>query len=461
MNFEFKQIDDYEILIPWEKQREGRDFTALIDNYFPGKKDLVFCLLEMVTLSDLDAIGETYLYSTCSKEESKDLLILYKKIVNKVISNFGYSVSEYLDWYRRSTYILLKSHNVDFQFPLQIPTWEQEPSSVENQQERSKFAEVIEVNLKENKIQEYLQYYANILHEELCFKQYPNYCIVVRPISVIEGTKTVIPLGNLYLHFASMTEKDEKFYVRLINDFLIVWFKRKGVKIIREIQVKILQNQKQNHEEIKEYLPQFNNLHPEGRKRLTRKLYPVNKSLEDYYDWLYNRSDLRDDFNNKLKLLRQYSIPKFLKLKDHLNNPNNVKEPKFSDLPEKIGLKGKFFAIQGQSVLSTSFNIDHFITTLLRREFFKLGFLLCDIDPGIIRNILMTSSKIILKTQSSEADYTYLWTELFIPWAKYSSKEALKNKLLDSMSDEEKKYMNDCQLTLLEFNPSTPNLPLT
>ena len=429
----------------------------------------------MVTLSDLDAIGETYLYSTCSKKESKDLLIQYKKIVNKVISNFNVSVAEYLDWYRRSSYILIKSNNIDFSFPLQIPTWEQEPSSVENQHERSKFGEQIEITLKESQIQDYLQYYANILHDEFGFNEYPHYCIIVRPISVIEGRKEVIPLGNLYLHFATTFEKDEKFYMRLINDFLIVWFKRKGVKIIREIKFKTIQDQEKKKEEVKKYLPKFNKLHPEAKKRFSRKLYPVNKSLEDYYDFLFSKDELKDDYLKKLDLLREFLIPTFFALKIYLEDQTKVREPKFYDLSVKLGFNDNIFGIQGQSVLCTSFNIEHFIKTLIRREFFKIGFLVYEINYEILRNMLMDPYNINTnyKYKSAEADYTYLWTELFIPWKKISSKETpnsakkaildstLRNRIFDSLSEVEVDFINNCKTAMDEFNSTSPNISLT
>ena len=462
MTFEFKHIDDYEILIPWDKQREGRDFQALVDIYFPENKDLIFCLLEMVTLSDLDAIGETYLYSTCTKKESKEILNQYKSIVNKVVSKFETPLAEYLDWYRRGSFILLNSNKIKYPFPIQTPNWEQEPSSLENEQDRSMFGKQIEHSLTDKQIQEYLKYYANLLHDDFGFKEYPHYCIIVRPISVIEG-KEVIPLGNLYLHFATMIEKDNKFYLRLINDFLIVWFKKKGVKIIREIQHKTIEQFKSQADETKDYLPRFINLHSEAKKRLSRKLKPSNISLEDYYDDIFRNETSRTAYFEKLEILKKYLIPKFISLKHYLTNPDNSKMPSFSDLPELLGITDKFYNIQGQAILKLSFNRDHFEKTLIRREFFKVGFLTFEIEPNIIRNILMDAEIEIdsYKYRSSGANYTYLWTELFIPWKRDSSISKLRTQILDSLSNQEKAFLDDCETYLSEFKATSPNFPLT
>ena len=405
MNFEFRHIDDYDIIISHEAQKRGKDFLALIDKYFSEKDDLIFCLIEMVTLSDIDAIGETYHYSTCTKKESQEILSQYKKIVTTVLSNFENAISEYEDWYKRSSYILIKDNHVSYSFPYQTPNWEQEFSSVENKHDRSKYGNLIESSLDEKQIQEYLQYYANLLHENLNFKEFPFYCIIVRPISVIEG-KEVIPLGNLYLHFATMNVRDYKFYLHLINNFLIVWFKRKGVKIIREIQDKTIADYNKRGLTIKPYLPKFNTLHPVAKKRLSRKLNPVNLSLEDYYDDLFKTNELKQVLLNKLVILKEHSIPLFHVLNKYLLNTKINDFPDFSRFSEKMNFNDKLFGIQGQSVLSKKFNQEHFIKTLIRREFFKIGFLVFEIDHHIIRNILMddwVEEDILLDSQSSDA----------------------------------------------------------
>ena len=461
MNFEFRHTDDYEIIISHEAQKEGRDFHALVNKYFSDKDDLIFCLLEMVTLSDIDAIGETYLYSTYTKKESQEILAQYKKIVNKVLSTFDNSISEYLDWYKRSSYILIKANQVEYFFPYQAPNWEQEPSSVENEHDRSKYGKQIENRLNEKQIQKYLQYYANLLHKELGFKEYPHYCIIVRPISVVEG-KEVIPLGNSYLHFATMNERNIDFYLHLINDFLIVWFKRKGVKIIREIQHKTIVDYKNKKEKTKGYLPHFTTLHSAARKRLSRKLDPINLSLEDYYDDLFNKIELKQTYLNKLKILKESSFPKFFELKEYLTNPENKSSPNFSNLSEELGFSDKLFGIQGQSVLSKKYDQEHFIKTLIRREFFKIGLLIFKIEPHIIRNILMNADDIIYNSQSSEADYTYLWTELFIPWLKTSKQHKKRsNRIIDSLSEFEKSFLEDCKKYLAYIKVTSPNFSLT
>ena len=92
--------------------------------------------------------------------------------------------------------------------------------------------------------------------------------------------------------------------MHLINDFLTVWFKRKGVKIIREIQHKTIEDYKYKKEKEKSYLPHFTKLQPSAKKRLFRKLDPINLSLEDYYDELFKNQESKQIFSEKLEILK-------------------------------------------------------------------------------------------------------------------------------------------------------------
>lgn len=445
MSFEFKHIDDYEIIISREGQKSGNDFRALIDSKFEDD-DLVFCLLEMVTLSDIDAIGETYIYSCLSKSEGRELLQKYVSVVKKVQSRFDFALSEFLDWYKKNTFILLRKNQVNFTYPYPNPNWEQEPGSQEGKRDRSIFGKQITNSLRDQDIQEYLQYYATMLHEELNLKQFPNYCIIVRPISVAEG-QDVIPLGNLYLHFATMTERDHHFYFRLLNDYLIVWFKRKGVKLIKEIKFQTLLDIEEKKEN-KDYLPNFEFLHKSANSRLQRKLKPCNKSLEDYFDAVFLNDERRKLVDKKFDILNNKLIIQFIDLKSHLSNRDEDYIPRFSELKDQIDCKGKLFGIQGQSVLKAEYNIDHFIKVLLRRQFFYIGFLVFDIDKNLLRNLL-AGKGIALDHQSDEADYQALWTEMFIPWSKSGDKEKSKELIFSSLSEFESKYLDSCKSNLI------------
>lgn len=458
MSFLFQHTNDYDILIPWEKQREGRDFAALIDSYFPNQNDLLFCLLEMVTLSDLDAIGETYLYSIYSKSEGKEVLSQYRSIVNNVISKYKFSIAEYLDWYKRHTYILIRSNKTTYDVPHQTPDWEQEPSTIESQHDRSKFGKQLESCLHENQIQDYLQYYAKLLHENFDFKKYPNYCIIIRPISVCEG-KEVIPLGNLYLHFATLVEKDSKFYFRLINDFLIVWFRKKGVRIIKEIQKKTIQEQTHKNNSYKDYLPNFSVLlHPGAHSRLSRKLKNSDLSLEDYYDLIFANDQYRNALCEKLGKLKELIIPKFSKLVVSIKAKENQDHPNFTDLSESLGYSDKFFGIQGQRCLESNVNVSHFEKILIRRELFKIGLLLFDIDKDTLRTILLKGYYDDLQF-SVESDYTALWNEMFIPWSKNekSSDKTIKIIIEKSLSSFEKNFLMECKEYKSAIETSLPN----
>jgi len=471
MNFEFLDKDDYEIIIPKDKQGGYSDFHALIDKHFPDEKNLIFCLLEVVTNDNITAIGERHIKSSDPIEKTSDILNKYEIIVKKVVSQFGISLSDYKEWYYNKTYILLKTNDVAYIFPHINPNWELDPNAIQVRTSRSNAGILSEEFLSKDHIQKYLQFYAELIHEELFFKKYPHYCIIIRPISVVEGENKIFPLGNLYLHFATMTQKDEGFYFRLINDMLIVWFQKKGGRVIKEIQNRSL-TQQQSKSSRKKYLPNFQALrHPEAHKRLARKLKNSNFSLEDYYDHIFTNDELRESFCSKLNKLKKIVIPKFFHLKVYRPDVKDSVHLKFSDISEKLGYSDNIFGIQGQSCLKSKFNIGHFEKILIRREFFKIGLLLFDIDSDILRNILC--NKGIGKFDFTQnADYTALWSEMFIPWAKPKKEshdsgetsvdtylvEKSKALIISSLSDFEREYLAECKKYKSSLTTSSPDI---
>ena len=192
---------------------------------------------------------------------------------------------------------------------------------------------------------------------------------------------------------------------------------------------------------------------------LFRSFTPSNKSIKDFYDKLYNDNTEKEKFEKILndmsraiiplfselkKILNQFEIEKQsnkkLALSEYLKN-NSIVPPKFSSIINNLNLTGKFWSKQGQAHLKgTNANLDCFIKILLRREIFKIGFILFEIDKNIMVNLIQTGR--IEQTQTSiESDYTALWTEIFIPWRKTSkTTKELQDLINDSFSENEKSY---------------------
>lgn len=351
--------------------------------------------------------------------------------------------------------MLIFNNKVTYRFPTTKPNWEQDLNSQQKQKDRAQYANSTADDLDDSKIKEYLGKYAELLYNKLNFSQYPHFCIIVRPISAIEG-EIVIPLGNLYLHFATMSEKNEDFYKQLITNFLVVWFKRKGVKIIQEIKQDTINEYFAECDKCP-YLPIISHLNPSAKEKFTKKLSGSGKSIKDFYDSLYKDNSKKEDFEttlnkmctdiiplfNKLKnILIQFDNPEttYSKLSDYLLN-KSTELPKFSYVINNLKLEGKFWSKQGQARLKKdNANLTCFINILLRREIFKIGFILFEIDKDIMVNLIQ-SGCIRTYPSSFESDYTALWTEIFIPWKKnYKNTKELHDFIKNSFSVNEKLY---------------------
>ncbi|MFC2175954.1 hypothetical protein ACFLR1_03170 [Bacteroidota bacterium] len=432
MDFEFKHIDDFEFIIPRDKWRMGNDFKALVDKFFPDDNDLIIALIEMNSLSDINKIGERYLFSEHLDVEGQEFLKNYEDIVNQVYRDMNLNVTCYVDWYKRQSYILKRSQRTtEFNFPRSRIDWEQAAGTQKKIEKRddTEFAKLKPDILKETDITDYLSHYGKLLHEKLGFNQYPHYCVIIRPISVSEKGRETVPLGNIFLHFATMTEKTDEFYLHFINEFLLVWFKKNGVKIIREIKFEAIEGHK-GRKATKTYLPNFSHLkNGQARQRLSKLLKPkYHLTLEQCYDDYFNSDTKINSFIEKCMNMAKIAIVKFTVIQECLNKHNTSSNKEILIPPLKLNEISncapdtvKFWDKYGQHNL-----IEHgsecFELVLLKRELFKIGFLCFEIERNVLVNLIV-KGEFNTATNSAASDHNFIWTELFLPW---QSKQAIR-----------------------------------
>jgi len=409
MNIEFEHINDYRIIIPETHQRDGIDFKILIGTQFniPENNDLILCLIEMVTLRDITAIGETFLYSTLDEDESELYLNNYKEIIGETIDEFKEKLSEFgivgfKDWYGYNSFILTKTNDVSYQSSIN-PDWVQSHKHSRHDTKSSEFGKIIETKLEISDIKNFLFHYVQLLEKKLYFSNYPAYCIIVRPISVIKG-RTIIPLGNLFLHFATVKEYSQEFYLELINKYLIVWFKNKGVDIIKEVYQKAKKDVEKKVQ--KNYLPLYNG---RAKNRLKNIIKRCNYSLEDCFNKYFDES--KESYIEKSKKMALELIP-FI----------NEKQTDFRIVLNEMEKTNDFLILSGVDLLKVEFLINDFEDILLRREIFKIGFILLEKEPIEMLNLL----KYGYFDNSHHALKWNIWTQMFIPWSK--DKYDKKNK---------------------------------
>jgi len=429
MTAKIYQVNDYNFIIPHSHQYYGIDFKILVQTHFniPEDDDLILCLIEMVTVRNNLAIGEKFLYSTHNEQEAKSFLEKYDSIIKKNINHFKDRLSEFgiagfKNFYTYNSIFITKK-NLRTYTGGNHPTWKHEPSK--EQKDTKEYGAVVNTLLTFEDIKCYLDYYVSLLEDELGFSNYPSYCIIVRPIGVAEG-EDIIPLGILFLHFATKKEYSENFYVEFVNKYLIVWLKNKGYEIVNHF-IKSKDDRKDKN--ILPYLPNF--AHTKSPKKLENLIMKTKNNLKEYYTEYFETHHIR--FKDKCLEIATYLIPRFL-------NSQKIKKTELLDIVEK---DGKFFQYSGIGSLKV-WDLEKFESILFRREIFKIGYIICDLDPYAMLRFFQELS--IEKNKDFHRMYSNFWGQLFIPWVQdvdYPNRnsESLKEKIILANSKIEKELI--------------------
>jgi hypothetical protein len=338
----FTQINDFDYFInPSDADWQDPIYKNLINKYFDfekdenglwikNKKDLILCLIEIVTLNDNNAIGSTLLRSKMQKQSVVNFITKYDEIVKKVKANEELvdGISKYNEWYERGAYILLKSNDFNYS-DNRISDWRTSPTIKPVDDRPRELYANLKDSLTEKQIEKYLSFYADQLSTALDFDKYPNTCFIVKPISVNNGQEH-IPLGNLYMHFATLKPKSKHFYIKFLNSFMRVWFQENGFNVITEISEYNIKKEKEKvfkdfQEKI--YVPNFNE---NQQNKLTDRNLANNKNIEDYYNTLYLNPERKEKFENKLYKIAREVISVFSK--DPVNKKLNFTSIRVSSI---------------------------------------------------------------------------------------------------------------------------------
>jgi hypothetical protein len=241
MSGEWHYIDEISKIIDPKTRSVGNFFKSHAETFFSNKNSLNFCLLEITTILNAAAIGEIFVYSRHDNETAKELVKCYKDIVKKVKAKYGKNIAEYQEWYKKRTYLFIGCNpnsvfhrSVDDEFK-----WNFDGEKQNEDKERSEYS-VLEEVLDENFIIGYLNYYIELLVNDLGLSKYKYYGVIVKPIALKNNAK-IIPIGNAYLHFATENSVTIENYVDFINQFNSIYLREKGGRLIKEIEFKLSQ----------------------------------------------------------------------------------------------------------------------------------------------------------------------------------------------------------------------------
>ncbi|MEK9158321.1 MAG: hypothetical protein AAB638_04050 [Patescibacteria group bacterium] len=232
-------IDEYILL-----KNKGNEFLALIEQYFRDKK-LTFSLLEMVLLNE-KGIGETYIYAY-KDFDSKTFYNKYIELVTKFKEDFKGGVSSYSEWYEKNTWILVGTGTGTVtSYNLSNYNWvgEFEPKPIKKYGQQNGLTKEI--------IENYFNSYAHSI-ADLELGKHPNYFIVIHPVSKSHND-TIVPYGNLYLHFATIDEVSLETVKDFLREFMVIWYKSYGGHNLKAA-VKRLVEKVLSNKEVSDFLP--------------------------------------------------------------------------------------------------------------------------------------------------------------------------------------------------------------
>ena len=234
---EWKHLDESERLILPQHRNIGNYFKSHICSFFKEEKELLnFCLLEITTLLNATAIGEIFVYSNVGDWWARKKVECYRKIVTETEAEFNKNITEYLDWYKKRTYIYI-GHNPSSTFVRGFRGDYGWRLDNEKHKTEENFSLLLADTLEDSFIMEYLNHYIEKLENELNLSDYKHFAVIIKPLS-LKHDGEIIPLGNLYLHFGTEIPYNFDEYLDFINQFISVYLKEKGGKIIKEVELK-------------------------------------------------------------------------------------------------------------------------------------------------------------------------------------------------------------------------------
>jgi hypothetical protein len=198
-------------------------------------ENLLFAIIETVTISEVSSIGTTQYISYKSVPIIENKIHKeYMEIIDTIKgTNFG-SPSQYYDWYKREKFYYAIGENKDVK-PISPTILNSKIIEPEPKPDSKKYISEYDKILSDGEIRNFFTDYTKCLLSKDWFKELPHYFILVKPISIRDKeTNLFIPLGNLYLKIGTKRKVDIKEYKKYVHHLKSVWFNKFGDKILKE-----------------------------------------------------------------------------------------------------------------------------------------------------------------------------------------------------------------------------------
>jgi|GEM_PF-1950717 len=459
MSIEVKHINEFHSLYGGIKKRKeiGNAFQALVSHHFDNI--LIFAIVENVNLNNpsLFGLGDT-LFFTHKEEDSENQFVKeeYKRIIEQVEKKFEHSLAEYIDWYETDSVLISVETGSSKTFNTDNSGWRTRIfANREKKEQKAKYG-FLPFKAKDGKtfkkhIEEYFKFYIDLLWTNLSFHDFPYFVVIAKPIST-KDKNGIIKLGNLYLHFATTELKEDKFYHRLLNDFLLIWLREEGGVIINQIGSEAADRAKKevtiSHNTHLPAIWALKDTTQFGQSEIDKlgtQLGTSGKTFKDFYYEIFiiNSMDCYSQLEAQEKKIIDELIPILLKNKGWLKDGVTVPYVDAFIKVVKQNVEHKAFKV------FTKDEVCRFTTLLTLRHIVNVCFCCFDFEIDEIHSLLSTG--IADKEDKKAVGYSTKLTGYFSKLFLYSPKEKNKNittfnkqDAFNSASVKERDFMKAC-----------------
>ncbi len=407
-----------------------------------GQDNLLLGILETVTISRINGIGDTMYFSHLTVEEIEAKIKTdYEEIIEfiKEKTALGTPV-KYYNWYEQIEhyYVISENSNAVIDDSLTDNKISKYPYLRVKKEKDADLIDDFEKKLTPEELENFYIDYTNQFQDKDWFKKIPHYFILAKPIATIDlQTKAHIPLGNLYIVIGTKRKVELKNYQLLVKDLRNLWFQKLGSKILKEF------SQRKRSDK---YLPKI-----EESKTLLNRLEAVIQdkdktipevSLNDFYYAAFDLdsfTQLRDDYlitsnhHTINYLISNYNCKK--KITDKIKQDYDYKLAK-KDILSKSADSEILYQINENS-------IQYFLLLLSKRRVALALLLVFGFTLEEAHKALVSGSGEVGKNHKS-----FFNTNLFIFYSHYSSKQENAGQvdftsIVKTLSEKDKDFLKE------------------
>lgn len=408
-----------------------------------GKNRLLLAIIETVTISRIQGIGETIYLAYKSVDYIKKTIHKdYKSIIDEIKGTSFGSPIKYYNWYERDSHYYV-IHKNDNHLALTYNTLNGHPIPPELKNKDEKYIEDFDKVITDDELDSFYKKYTSCFLSKDWFKELPNYFILAKPIAIQDKqTKSHIPLGNLYVTIGTEEEVGIEIYQELVKDLRSFWFHKYGDTILKEYSLKKRSNL---------YKPKIEQ-HKNLKKKFDEQLFTLNGKPITFDDLYYYAFDL--DYTQTFIENEAYLLYSDNSLIEHIakKDPNNKQElinfintsfSTFSDKDPINFIKCNKKKLKELNSISTD-GIKYFLQLLSKRRFALMLLFVYELSEEETHKCITYGSRENVNTDSTTI---YLRENLFI----YPGKFPFNEKLL---SDKERRFLENVVSKIKEKHPT-------